>query len=265
MAMSFFVSPFFEWLCKRYSWNKSWEVKWLGPINVAAIASFVFGITTIVIWLIMRTNDHFFFLTDALAFALAVTSLSSVRLPNLKVSSIILVLFFLYDIFWVFISQYIFKQNVMITVAVGLPNLPMVLIFPRMLDDGISLLGLGDIVLPGLFLCFLYRFDHFNKISFKSGYFLRGWIAYALGLELTFVMVYVLDRGQPALLYLVPFTLLTTIFFGWMRGQLGDLWKGLYRVEEIDIEENIPNSDELNGTELKEDQVSLLRAQDNDE
>lgn len=81
-----------------------------------------------------------------LAVTLAVTALSTLRIPSLKVATVVLWLFFLYDIFWVFLSQYIFKKNVMVTVATQLPTLPMVLTLPRVLTDGDSLLGLGDIV-----------------------------------------------------------------------------------------------------------------------
>lgn len=68
-----------------------------------------------------------------------------------------------------------------VTVATNLPSLPMVIIMPRALDDGASLLGAGDIVLPGLFLCYLYRFDHWQKNTFRNGYFFRAWIGYIAG------------------------------------------------------------------------------------
>jgi len=35
------------------------------------------------------------------------------RIPSLKIAMVILILFFLYDIFWVFLSKPIFGSNVM--------------------------------------------------------------------------------------------------------------------------------------------------------
>jgi len=113
----------------------------------------------------------------------------------------------------------------------SLPNLPIVIIVPRVLNDGWSLLGLGDIVLPGLWLCFLFRFDIVNETSFKDGYFLRSWIGYILGFLVTLSMLFVMQSGQPALLYLVPFTLIPAIFFGWRRKELGMLWRGEVKEE----------------------------------
>jgi len=201
-------------------------------------------VIVVVVWLV----TEFWVLTDALSLALGVTSLASVRIPNLKISCIILGLFFVYDIFWVFLSEYIFKKNVMVTVATGLPTLPMLIVLPRVLDNGSSMLGLGDIVLPGLFLCFLFRYDHNNYTPFKQGYFLRAWIAYGIGLILTLVMVLVLARGQPALMYLVPCTIFTTLYFGWRRKELKLLWTGKHRVNEEDVE----------FSNVEEDSVSLL-------
>jgi len=223
-AVSYVAYPFVDKICTRIGGflTKSWEVRWVGPITVSGILSFFVAVGVVTAWLV----TFIWFMTDILAISLALTSLSFVRLPNMKVSLIILILFFLYDIFWVFISPFIFKKNVMVTVAMQLPTLPMVLVFPRIVAEGWSLLGLGDIVLPGLWLCFLFRFDIVSRTPFRSGYFLRSWIGYIFGLVITLVMVFLLQRGQPALLYLVPCTLLPTLFFGWRRHELKNLWLG---------------------------------------
>jgi len=249
VGMGFVVYPYFEMLTNKLRLMKQWEVRWIGTITIAGILSLVFSLFVVILWLC----TEFWILTDALSLALAITSLSSVRLPNLKISSIILGLFFIYDIFWVFLSPYIFKENVMVTVATQLPALPMLVVFPRVLDDGASLLGLGDIVLPGLFLCFLFRIDNWKDTSFKNGYFLRAWIAYAIGLVVTLFMVFFLQRGQPALLYLVPATLFTTYFFAWRRNQFRELWSG------ASTETPTTTSDHEN---TNESEVSLLSDDD---
>lgn len=50
--------------------------------------------------------------------------------------------------------------------------------------------------------------------------------AYAVGLLITFVMLFVMEQGQPALVYLVPCILITGVFIGWRRGDLKKLWSG---------------------------------------
>jgi signal peptide peptidase-like protein 2B len=121
----------------------------------------------------------------------------------------------------------------------------MLFTIPRINDysGGTSLLGLGDIVLPGLLLSFASRYDEAKKLigashsprnsnrlsqetcSKNVGYFIPAVIAYGVGLAMANIAVYVMQMGQPALLYLVPCCLGTIVFLGWKRGELLDLWQ----------------------------------------
>merc|ERR1712228_131756 len=51
-------------------------------------------------------------------------------------------------------------------------------------------------------------------------------VAYILGLIATFISLFVMNSAQPALLYLVPFTLIPTIIVAWIRGDLPAMWEG---------------------------------------
>lgn len=119
---------------------------------------------------------------------LCVAFIAFVRLPSLKVSTLLLSGLLLYDVFWVFFSQYVFSANVMVKVAtrpadnpVGAMarrlhlgghmarnaprlSLPGKLVFPSTHNTGhFSMLGLGDIVMPGLLLCFVMRYDAYKR------------------------------------------------------------------------------------------------------
>lgn len=138
--------------------------------------------------------------------------------------------------------------------CVGGDPLPMLFTIPRVFDyqGGSSLLGLGDIVLPGLLLSFAARFDAAKSMLgtlgggngrsqtavcpdnggccrrrlANPGYFPFAVSSYAVGLLMANAAVYLMDTGQPALLYLVPCSLGTVTFLGWQRSELGDLWTG---------------------------------------
>ena len=56
-------------------------------------------------------------LMDAMGIGLCVAFIAFVRLPSLKVSTLLLSGLLLYDVFWVFFSQYVFSANVMVKVA----------------------------------------------------------------------------------------------------------------------------------------------------
>ncbi len=51
-------------------------------------------------------------------------------------------------------------------------------------------------------------------------------MSYFLGLSLTHVALYLMNTAQPALLYLVPCILLSTIITGLCRGELKELYTG---------------------------------------
>ena len=91
-----------------------------------------------------------------------------------------------------------------------------------------SLLGLGDIVIPGLFVALLLRFDAVrNKISavnadhasFSKPFFHVNLFCYALGLVATVSIMYFFKAAQPALLYLVPACLGGSLFVAMTRGE----------------------------------------------
>jgi len=237
IGVSFTFHPLFEWFTKKIKIEKEWSVRFIGPVTVSAIFSILFALGCVIAWIVTT----FWILTDMLAICLAISSISFIRLPNLKIAFILLFLFFLYDIFWVFLSTFFFGKSVMESVATNLPALPMVIIFPNISltfkIDGFSLLGVGDMVLPGLFLSFLYRYDTYqreNNIQPSSGvkmilssYFWRALLFYMLGFILTIVILLVMNKGQPALLYLVPFTFSITCFTAYWRGEFKQLWKGI--------------------------------------
>merc|ERR1719413_329971 len=89
------------------------------------------------------------------------------------------------------------------------------------------LLGFGDIALPGLLVSFLYRHDLLSGRRGTAGYFLPAIIGYFIGLNMTIAALCIMRMGQPALLYLVPCTLGTTLVLATMRGELGLLWEGV--------------------------------------
>lgn len=51
-------------------------------------------------------------------------------------------------------------------------------------------------------------------------------VAYGIGLLITFVALAVMQMGQPALLYLVPCTLLTSLTVALCRKELPQFWTG---------------------------------------
>ncbi|CAD2111473.1 signal peptide peptidase, putative [Plasmodium vinckei] len=154
---------------------------------------------------------------NILAISFCFQALSLVILSNFVIGFILLSGLFVYDIFWVF------GNDVMVTVAKSF-EAPVKLLFPVSLDPlHYSMLGLGDIIIPGILIALCLRFDYylhrnkihkgntkkmFNDLSihepFKKYYFYTITVFYQAGLILTYFMLFYFQHAQPALLYLVP-------------------------------------------------------------
>ncbi|XVF73175.1 hypothetical protein PTKIN_Ptkin12aG0180200 [Pterospermum kingtungense] len=207
------------------------KVPFFGAVSHLTLAVCPFCVAFAVVWAVYRRISFAWIGQDILGIALIITVLQIVRVPNLKVGTVLLGCGFLYDIFWVFVSKWWFHESVMIVVArgdkSGEDGIPMLLKIPRMFDPwgGYSVIGFGDIILPGLLVAFSLRYDWLTKKNLRTGYFVWAMTAYGLGLLVTYVALNMMDgHGQPALLYIVPFTLGTFISLGKKRGDLKTLW-----------------------------------------
>jgi minor histocompatibility antigen H13 len=142
---------------------------------------------------------------------------------------------FVYDVFWVF------GTDVMVTVAMSF-EAPAKIIFVQSFEPyKYGILGLGDIVIPGIFMALCLRFDdHLNRLKrglpvhrpaidihedFPKTYFLTVCISYLAGLGLTAAAMHLMNHAQPALLYLVPCTTLSVACVALLRGDLKEMLK----------------------------------------
>ena len=203
----------------------------------------ILGVVAAGVWFVLRHSPlPVWPLHDVLSLALCLQILQTVRFADVKVSSVLLSLALLYDIFWVFISPLLFSDNVMIATATGMGHdwgnstdlppaemLPMLVVVPKVHDwaGGESLLGLGDIVLPGLLVAFALRVDVVKRLRWNHGYFVPMVVGYGVGLAVAIVASMLMQMGQPALLYLVPCTLWPFLILAARRGHLRELWGGL--------------------------------------
>jgi signal peptide peptidase-like protein 2B len=71
-----------------------------------------------------------------------------------------------------------------------------------------------------------YNFGFDLIVGSPKTYFIVSVISYGLGLIVTFIALALMATGQPALLYLVPFTLLPTLFVALKRKEVKRLWEG---------------------------------------
>ncbi|KAI9632812.1 putative minor histocompatibility antigen h13 [Dioszegia hungarica] len=171
-------------------------------------------------------------LSNLIALSLSTATLQLLKLDSFLTAGVLLGALLVYDIFWVFATP------VMVTVAKGL-DAPIKLLAPRPSTGTVTdfaMLGLGDVVVPGLMVALCLRFDlaqyarrHPGKdvgprSSFSRPYFWTGVFSYLLGLAITMSVMTYFKRAQPALLYLSPACILGPFLLALVRGEIADLW-----------------------------------------
>src|SRR5271155_176574 len=114
-----------------------------------------------------------------------------------------------------------------------------------------SMLGLGDIVVPGLFIALALRYDLYryhaqnpttnykrHMYKFPKPYFYATFSAYIAGLILTMTVMHVYKKAQPALLYLSPSCAAAVLIAALVRRELPTLWgyKEISKEERLEKE-----------------------------
>ena len=240
-----------------------------GQINQLNVVTFLFGLIIGIIYFIKKN----WILNNILGMAFSIFGIENLMLGEYKVGLILLSLLFFYDIFWVFYTP------VMVSVAKNIEG-PVKLMFPKLqsaidkmrLEKGedheydgkaynpreYNMIGLGDIVIPGVYVALMLRFDIYlykkakNDISkfgfsFKNmKYFIITFIFYNLGIIITLSSMYFFNHAQPALLYLVPCTLFSSTLLSFQQKDFKDLWK--FNEEKLDKEEDNDEDEEEEDT-----------------
>ena len=245
-----FVVPKIKWIN---------DEKWTCECTAAeAIATaFAAGVSY---WYV--TKKHWL-ANNAIGLAFSLQGMEYLTIDSVQIGSILLSGLFVYDIFWVFCTP------VMVSVARSF-DAPIKLLFPRVAASAIanaekpfSMLGLGDIVIPGLYVAMILRMDAarakaaapprvaLTRSASKSAarapkaatkgqgapkYFPSVALGYVAGIVTTIVVMNVFNAAQPALLYIVPGVLGATLIRAALAREIPAVWAYCEGLEQAQIE-----------------------------
>ena len=177
---------------------------------------FAYLLASVVSGMYVYTNH--WTLNNILGISFTIAGIMLLKVSKFEIVFLLLWLLFFYDIFWVF------KSDLMITVAKNF-DVPIKLVLP-LANGKKSILGLGDMVIPGVLVALALKFDvdlgleKFSKLDekmkssfvFEKPHFWSCVVGYALGIISTFVSMILMEHAQPALLYLVPWCCVSLVF-----------------------------------------------------
>ncbi|XP_018612291.1 minor histocompatibility antigen H13-like isoform X1 [Scleropages formosus] len=230
LALSHTMSPFMNRIFPTSLPNKQYQLLFTqgSGENKEEIVNYEFdtkdlvclGISSVVgVWYLLKKH---WIANNVFGLAFALNGVELLHLNNVSTGCILLGGLFVYDVFWVF------GTNVMVTVAKSF-EAPIKLVFPRdLLERGLeasnfAMLGLGDIVIPGIFIALLLRFDVSLKKNTQT-YFCTSFLAYIFGLGLTMFVMHTFKHAQPALLYLVPACIGFPVIMALVKGELTEMF-----------------------------------------
>ncbi|XP_068650289.1 signal peptide peptidase 1-like [Aristolochia californica] len=181
------------------NWNDNpivWRMPYFQSVEVEFTKSQVVAAIPGTFFCAWYASQKHWLANNVLGLAFCIQGIEMLSLGSFKTGAILLAGLFVYDIFWVFFTP------VMVSVAKSF-DAPIKLLFPT--SDPVrpySMLGLGDIVIPGIFVGLALRFD--VSRGKDNRYFNSAFFGYTFGLALTIVVMNWFQAAQPALLYIVP-------------------------------------------------------------
>ena len=234
------------------------------------VASWAFSFLCIIIgisWFSYRAYTWSVVMHDLFSACICISVLHQLTVPNLRMMGVIYAIGIAYDVFWTFITPAIFGNSVMVQVATGesstatcldvgvelplertsniLKSLPFLLEMPRPCNDWTcaqsSVVGLGDVLIPGLMLVFCARIKFITlgtrkvlelseteRFTLANMYFLVSVVAYCTGLLLTYCSYVLMQgHGQPALMFILPSLYVMVGSTAYARGEFEILWNGV--------------------------------------
>ncbi|KAL7673346.1 hypothetical protein ACOME3_008205 [Neoechinorhynchus agilis] len=257
-----------------------------GKVKIGHLIAIAISLAIIISFLVIRKDILVAWpLQNIIGIAYCIVFIAFLRVQNLKIITVIMILFFLYDIFFVFITPYISlfdpttapptfttpsssvvpnattgstlttlttkttysptvstsrPPSVMEAVALGLNSgglLPIVFVYPYFLPSytnpcdqnaavRVGILGLGDVLIPGIFGMYCSIFDLVHDYKKPRIYTFVFLVSYLAGLLFTYLALALTTMAQPALLYIVPSTLIAIYTTAILRRELVDIFFG---------------------------------------
>ncbi|KAM3303610.1 signal peptide peptidase [Capsicum chacoense] len=180
-------------------WNDNliiWHFPYFRSLEIEFTRSQIIAAIPGTIFCVWYARQKHWLANNVLGLAFCIQGIEMLSLGSFKTGAILLGGLFVYDIFWVFFTP------VMVSVAKSF-DAPIKLLFPTAdAKRPFSMLGLGDIVIPGIFVALALRFD--VSRGKEPQYFKSAFLGYTFGLALTIFVMNWFQAAQPALLYIVP-------------------------------------------------------------
>ena len=155
----------FDELTSKIPWRGTVSIPKIGEVYSLSIASFLAAALIVFIYIFAR----FWILTNLITISFAFIYIKNQRISSVKAGILLLTIVFFYELFWGDFTTDIFGNHVIVTKRYSV-DLPIKLLWPYMshfaMARSCNMIGLGDLVIPGVFMSLAARYDNLHSTRY---------------------------------------------------------------------------------------------------
>jgi len=226
----------------------SYEIKYVGSITNFFLVCVGFAVLVYLLWYLSK----FWIFNDVIAFSISLIAIRVIKFTSIKFLLLIFIGVYVYLLHWtVNYSNYI-GEDYKLSNNSPIDD-PIKILSPEFHTTPFSActsISIADIILPGIYLMFLKKFDFENNIQ-SSVYFQSGIVGLIAGLGSKLIVYYVYSLPTPSFLYTAPFIIFISLILSFQRGESEKLLQGFVSTSyQNKTEEGIANA--IRSTDLNQ-------------
>lgn len=165
-------------------------------------------------------------INDVLSVCLLLTLLQSLKITSLKMGVILMMSYFIMQLGWSLVAAKKFGLDWDTTLE-DVIDIPLSIKYPHFRVEPIkncSQVSILEIFLSGIFISFCHRYDQSKGLKI---FYVAGMAGFFVGNVIAVGVVVGVNRGLPALFFLIPLVLISVSAVAFRRNEHKELWDGL--------------------------------------
>ncbi|KAI8981644.1 signal peptide peptidase-domain-containing protein [Mycotypha africana] len=224
----------------RFKFSYSTKSKRLCHLNVTVSYLIVLAVS-VGLAAVYSYSQHWI-LRNVFAMCVAVYAIRSFTLESFATGYSLLIGMLVYDFYWIFVTDALFQ------LSNALRDAPTSIVWPRNINMYIfdtllkkdlyfTMFGLGEIIVPGIFIAYCLRFDRLNSFAkqqknnhkrhvlpYPMPYFFTSLTSYIIGAAASIYSVHFTKQPQSAFLFVAPIMIGSILLLATIRGEFVEIW-----------------------------------------
>ena len=218
--------------------NRSLEIEFIGSLSLYLIFCYFVAILLFIIY----KSTYNIFINDIISISICIQSIRIFKFTSFKYILCLCFLIWCYQIFYMIFKSsdlllHYFNRILINQFDISFPILILCTQFtayPTLYTEYVCL-SIGEVILPGIYINYLYRFD--KKVHLHSNfYYVLGLSIFTIGLFVKIIMYCYAYLKIPAFSFTFPVMTIFVFYFAKQRKQLDEMLSGFKRNPFVETE-----------------------------